>query len=93
MEIDTIAITALIVGILGALGSCIRAIHLRKIKCCCINSSCVEERKRHTSTGSLATPPETPITVHTSHETQLSEEQIDILLKRLTERNQINYIV
>ena len=90
--IDTIAISALIIGVLGALGSCIRAIHLRKVSICCINSDCVEQR-RSKSKGSLdITPPETPV-VHTSHETQLSEEQIDILLKRLTEKNQINYIV
>ena len=42
MADTTIAITALVVGVLGALGACIRAIHLRKVKCCCINSDCLE---------------------------------------------------
>ena len=92
MADTTIAITALVVGVLGALGACIRAIHLRKVKCCCINSDCVEER-RSKSKASL-TPPETPIAPEPSQETKLTDEQLNQILKQLTaSADPINYIV
>ena len=92
MADTTIAITALVVSVLGALGACIRAIHLRKVKICCINSDCVEER-RNKSKASL-TPPETPIAPEPSQETKLTDEQIKQLLTQLTaSADPINYIV
>jgi hypothetical protein len=91
---DIIAITALVVAVFGALGACIRAIHLRKVNCGCINSSCVEERSK--SKSSL-TPPQTPIaTHHHSQETKISDEQLEMILKRLTATattEEINYVV
>ena len=91
MAVDTIAITALCVAVLGALGACIRAIHLRKVSCGCINSTCIEERKNKSK--SSLTPPETPLEPKPSQETKLTDEQINLLLKRLTTTNEINYIV
>jgi hypothetical protein len=92
MADTTIAITALIVGVLGALGACIREIHLRKVKLCCINSDCIEER-RSKSKASL-TPPETPIAPEPSQETKLNDDQVRQLLSLLTaSADPINYVV
>ena len=54
---DSVAVVALIIGIIGALGHFVRDIHLQKCKACCVESDC---RERKTSRSSL-TPPETPI--------------------------------
>ena len=53
---DSLAVTALIMSILSALGHFVKEIHLQKCKACCIESDC---RERKTSKSSL-TPPETP---------------------------------
>ena len=52
---DSIAVVALIVGIIGALGHFVRDVHLQKCKACCIESDCRERKSR-----SQLTPPETP---------------------------------
>lgn len=91
MAVDTIAISALVVAVLGALGIFIKNIHLRKIACCCGESDCIEERKNKSK--SSLTPPETPLEPKPSQETKLTDEQIDQLLKRLTATNEINFIV
>ena len=91
MAVDTIAISALVVAVLGALGIFIQKIHLRKIACCCGESDCIEERKNKSK--SSLTPPETPLESKPSQETKLTDEQIEVLLKRLTASNEINYIV
>lgn len=84
MAVDTIAIVALVTGILGSLGACIRAIHLRKVNCCCINSDCTEER-RSKSKASL-TPPETPLpSIETN---KLTDAQIELLLSLITKPNE-----
>ena len=56
---DSVAVAALIISILSALGHFIRDIHLQKCKACFCESDC---RDKKTSRSSL-TPPETP-TIH-----------------------------
>tara|TARA_R110000868_G_scaffold254073_1_gene510717 strand:- start:206 stop:391 length:186 start_codon:yes stop_codon:yes gene_type:complete len=53
---DTVAVVALIIGIIGALGHFIRDTHIKKCKGCCIESDCREGNKSKSS----LTPPETP---------------------------------
>ena len=54
---DSVAVVALIISIIGALGHFVRDIHLQKCKACCVESDC---RERKLSKSSL-TPPETPL--------------------------------
>jgi len=53
---DTVAVVALIISIIGALGHFIRDTHIQKCKGCCIESDC---REKNHSRSSL-TPPDTP---------------------------------
>tara|TARA_R110000868_G_C10739286_1_gene752252 strand:+ start:760 stop:957 length:198 start_codon:yes stop_codon:yes gene_type:complete len=53
---DTVAVVALIISIIGALGHFIRDTHIQKCKGCCIESDC---RERSKSSSSM-TPPDTP---------------------------------
>ena len=52
---DSVAVVALIIGIIGALGHFVRDVHLQKCKTCCIESDCRERKS-----SSQLTPPETP---------------------------------
>ncbi len=54
---DSVAVVALIISIIGALGHFVRDVHLQKCKGCCFESDC---RERKSSRSSL-TPPETPL--------------------------------
>ena len=58
---DSVAVAALIVAVLSALGHFLKEVHLQKCKGCCIESDC---REKKTSRSSL-TPPETP-TIHST---------------------------
>jgi len=53
---DSVAVVALIIGIIGAVGHFVRDIHLQKCKTCCMESDCREKK----SSSSSLTPPETP---------------------------------
>ena len=53
---DTVAVVALIISIIGALGHFIRDTHIQKCKGCCIESDC---REKNASRSSLS-PPQTP---------------------------------
>lgn len=55
MSIDAVAISAIIIAVIGALGAFIKTSHLQKCKACCIESDCRQSKKGRT-------PPETPIT-------------------------------
>jgi hypothetical protein len=54
---DSVAVVALIISIIGALGHFVRDVHLQKCKACWCESDC---RERKLSKSSL-TPPETPL--------------------------------
>ena len=58
---DSVAVAALIVAVLSALGHFFKEVHLQKCKACCCESDC---REKKTSRSSL-TPPETP-TIHST---------------------------
>ena len=58
---DSVAVAALIVAVLSALGHFLKEVHLQKCKACCCESDC---REKKTSRSSL-TPPETP-TIHST---------------------------
>ena len=53
MPVDTIAITALIIAILGSLSRFINDSHIKKCHMCCIDSDCRNKK----------TPPDTPISI------------------------------
>ena len=53
MGIDAIAISAIIIAVVGALGAFVKSAHIQKCKSCCIESDCRVKQK--------PTPPETPI--------------------------------
>ena len=53
---DSVAVVALVISIIGALGHFIRDTHIQKCKGCCIESDC---REKKISRSSL-TPPDTP---------------------------------
>lgn len=53
---DSVAVVALIISIIGALGHFIRDTHIQKCKGCCIESDCREKSRSRSS----LTPPETP---------------------------------
>jgi len=61
---DPISITALVISLLAALGHFLKEVHLRKLKCACIESDCMDEQKRRSK--SSLTPPDTPIPRETS---------------------------
>ena len=53
MGIDAIAISAIIIAVVGALGAFVKSAHIQKCKTLCCESDCREKQK--------PTPPETPI--------------------------------
>ena len=54
--VDTVAISALVISIVGAFGAFIKEAHLRKCKACCIESDC-RQNKPITPTGSISQEP------------------------------------
>ena len=63
---DYVAISGLVVAILGGIGTFINTLHIRECDFCCIHSDCLEKQrmKYHASRSSLSsttsTPPKTP---------------------------------
>ena len=53
---DNVALVALVISVLSAVGHFVKEIHLQKCKACCIESDCREKK----SSSSSLTPPETP---------------------------------
>lgn len=52
---EAIALSAIIISIISALGVFVKETHLQKCKACCVESDCRENKRR--------TPPETPIII------------------------------
>ena len=61
---DYVAISGLVIAILGGIATAVNTVHITECECCCIKSDCVERaRTRYKSTRSgstLITPPPTP---------------------------------
>jgi hypothetical protein len=58
--VDYIGLSALIIGVLGALGACATALHIKlKSNCCdCIQLECIENNIKRRDT--VSTPPRSP---------------------------------
>ena len=55
---DPISVTALVISLLAALGHFLKEVHLKRLKCACIESDCMDEQKIRSK--STLTPPDTP---------------------------------
>jgi len=55
MSIDAIAISAIIIAVIGALATFVKTVHLKKCHSACCDSDCTDKRTK--------SPPETPVAV------------------------------
>jgi len=46
MGIDPLAVSAIIISVIGALSMCISKIHLNHVVCCCMDSDCRKENQQ-----------------------------------------------
>ena len=64
MSMDYVALSGLIIAVLGAIGTFINTLHIRECDFLCIHSKCMEEARQKyklsKSGSAIITPPETP---------------------------------
>ena len=75
--VDYVGLAGLIIAIGGVFGGIWAGLHIKlKSSCCaCFQLECVDNHLKRTSTGTLNTPPRTPITYETK-ETAISIESV-----------------
>lgn len=62
---EILAVSALVIAIIGALGAFVKTAHLKKCKGCFVESDCTDNKRR--------TPPETPIETEPKRDSKLKE--------------------
>lgn len=65
---EIVAVSALVIAVIGALGAFVKSTHLKKCKGCFIESDCTDNKRR--------TPPESPTMIEVKRDSKLNEKEI-----------------
>ena len=63
---EIVAVSALVIAIIGALGAFVKSTHLKKCKACFVESDCTDNKRR--------TPPESPIVIEPKRDLKNEKE-------------------